>query len=98
MARKLGVGGALAAAAYSGQMKKPQAETTRFGASLEKTGRKTKEFQKGLGGGVLRGVARGGGGGGGLPLFGGGRPVAGAVGAGAVVAGLKKSVSAASDL
>src|SRR3954449_3225346 len=98
MARKLIVEVVLDAAAYSRQMKKAQAETTRFGASLEKTGRKTKEFQKGLGGGVLRGVARGAGGGVGLPIFGGGATVAGAVGAGAVVAGLKKSVSAASDL
>src|SRR4051812_26069940 len=98
MARKLIVEVVLDAAAYSRQMKKAQAETTRFGASLERTGRKTKEFQKGLGGGLLRGVARGAGGGVGLPIFGGGPAVAGAVAAGAVVAGLKKSVSAASDL
>jgi len=69
--------------------------------SFQRSARSAKKFQsdmKGLSGGVLRGAARGAGGGIGLPIFGGGPAVAGAVGAGAAVAGIKKAISAASDL
>src|SRR3954451_11727700 len=96
MGRKLIYEVVLDSAAYSRQIKKVQAETTGFAASLEKTGRKTKEFQKGVVSGtagrfgLLGGLAGG--------FTGGGGTLAGGLAAGALLSGLKSSVLAASDL
>jgi hypothetical protein len=52
MARKLIYEVVLDSAAYSRQIKKVQAETAGFAASIEKTGRSAKSFQKAAVGGT----------------------------------------------
>jgi hypothetical protein len=96
MARKLIYEVVLDSEAYTRQIKKVEAQTAGFAASLEKTGRKAQATQqaaiRGTGGkfGLLGNLAAG--------YTGGGPGVAGGLAAGAVLAGLKSSVLAASDL
>jgi len=96
MARKLIYEVVLDSTAYSRQIRKVQAETTAFAASVEKTGRTAGVFQKeaikGTGGkfGLFGNLAGG--------FAGGGAGLAGGLAAGAALGFLKDSVLAASDL